>query len=177
MRLEVNTISWTRLKNTGSIYVGILCTVLIMSLCLIGLGLAAWQENLGSIGSVHTGDVDVRFTSVSPSDNQKLEIDASISGDGRTMSIFIDEVLKNDVIKLDYTVTNKGSVPVTYYTYAQVEPDDNYLEVKNTFPSKVLARNGESADGKIMIKAGDVEEGKGYSLDIKVHFKQWNEVP
>ena len=100
--------------------------ILVLALGLIGGAYAAWTDQLVVAGTVATGDIDVVFTSAesndsgdtldpaSPADDEKDvgSTEVSLSDDGKTMTVTIENAYPGYVSQIDYAVTNNGSVPV-----------------------------------------------------------------
>lgn len=123
--------------------------ILVLALGLIGGAYAAWTDQLVVNGTVATGDIDVVFTSAesndpadtddpaSPADDPKDvgSTEVSLSEDGKTMTVTIENAYPGYVSKIDYEVTNNGSVPVKLQnkTIDVVSGDPAGLEVDNNF--------------------------------------------
>ena len=100
--------------------------ILVLALGLIGGAYAAWTDVLNVAGTVATGDIDVVFTSAesndagdtddpaSPADDPKDvgSTEVSLSEDGKTMTVTIENAYPGYVSQIEYEVTNNGSVPV-----------------------------------------------------------------
>jgi predicted ribosomally synthesized peptide with SipW-like signal peptide len=132
--------------------------ILVLALGLIGGAYAAWTDQLQVNGTVATGDIDVVFTSAvsndpagtddpaSPEDDPKDVgvTEVSLSEDGKTMTVTIDNAYPGYVSEIDYAVTNNGSVPVRLQnkTIDVTSGDPAALEVDNGCLRCWLEENG-----------------------------------
>ena len=123
--------------------------ILVLALGLIGGAYAAWTDVLNVAGTVATGDIDVVFTSAesndagdtddpaSPADDPKDvgSTEVSLSEDGKTMTVTIENAYPGYVSQIEYEVTNNGSVPVKLQnkTIDVTSGDPAGLEVDNNF--------------------------------------------
>lgn len=156
-------------KNLKGLFLWFALTVMFG---LMGFSLAAWQDGLEISGPVATGYINPDFASVVPVGNHAGHVNAYIYADNKKLSVFIDDAEPGDVYRLEYTVTTKGSVPVSFdLASGNSSPG---LNVVNTLPRRKL-QPGESLTGGLMIEVGDsVEELTHYGFYIELHFKQWN---
>ncbi|NLX90207.1 MAG: hypothetical protein GXZ07_01215 [Firmicutes bacterium] len=191
--------------------------VLVLAFGLIGGAYAAWTDQLQVSGTVATGDIDVVFTSAvsndpegtddpaSPEDDPKDVgcTEVSLSDDGKTMTVTIENAYPGYVSQIDYTVTNNGSVPVRLQnkTIDVVSGDPAGLEVDNYAficprcwkwwwdcdcgnppppPPNVLEigsqiHQGDTFEGSIgHIVTDDALENSTYTYTITYDFVQWN---
>jgi hypothetical protein len=157
---------------------------------MIGVGAAAWQEGIQLFGVVSTGDIDPVFTSVvfervAPGDRgdafaagaslADVFVNASII-DEKTISISIEGACPGEVFTFDYTIANRGSVPVNFYT--RVENIDPEITFTNSLSKGKLDGNGGSVAGELSIHVGnDVQELTSYEFILTLFFQQWNITP
>lgn len=139
---------------------------------MMGVAVAAWQDGIGIGGTVSTGDIDPVFTWASKG--------ADICNNGKTLSISIDDACPGEDFMFDYTVTNRGSIPVHLYDI-DVDADDG-IEVDNRLFQDFIGSDGDCADGELTIKVGEVGEdleesdtpyhSQTYSFDLSLTFRQ-----
>ncbi|NLA12269.1 MAG: hypothetical protein GX883_09135 [Firmicutes bacterium] len=153
----------------------LLWLTLTLSLGMIGVGVAAWQEGIAVGGVVSTGYIDPCFESVEPTEGQG---EAFISGDGKTLTFSIEEAVPGQAYLFEYTVENRGSVPV------RLTPDNSNtfegITVTNEFPEDSIGGNGGSAKGMLTISlCGEVPDApKGASeFELGLLFRQWCAAP
>jgi hypothetical protein len=154
----------TKHKSTQIVVVWMTTT---LALGMMGIGIAAWQDGVEVFGVVSTGDIDPVFTSVSPIGRG----DAFVIDNQKTINISIDDACPGEVFKCEYTVTNRGSVPVSLH-FLQ-ENTDSGVRISNHFPKDCIGANGDSAGGTFMIWVGeDVEPSATYSFYLTLVFRQ-----
>lgn len=168
------------MKKAGGFQVGFFCVAVILSLCVVGIGAAAWRDDLKCIGSISTGEVDVVFTYADLAYNN-AEIPADC--DDKTISINVARAKAGDEIVLRYKVTNRGSVPAR--VWVESESSDSELELKNSFTGDRLLKKGDVAEGTVNIIIGEIQSPTTDSPDdaeasitcdfsVKLGFQQWN---
>ncbi len=152
------------------------------------MGTAAWQEGIQFFGVVSTGDIDPVFTSVAlrgGDASATAAADASFADvfvnasiiDEKTISISIEGACPGEVFTFDYTIANRGSVPVSFYTLL-VEKIDHGITFTNSLSEGMLGGNGESVAGELSIRVeDDVEEKTPYTFSLRLSFQQWNIAP
>ncbi|MGI6128974.1 MAG: hypothetical protein ACOYEO_02620 [bacterium] len=163
-----------RRKRRSSAPVFIIWLTLTLALGMMGVAVAAWQDGIGVSGIVSTGDIDPVFTWVSDG--------ASIRNGGKTISISIEDAYPGQSFCFGYTITNRGSIPVSLYN---VHVDADYgLEVDSRLFRDFIGGDGDEADGELYIQVGEVEEDleesdtthffETYRFDLNLTFRQWN---
>ncbi len=162
-------ISSRGVKKINKLQLGLFSVIIIISLSITGLGLAAWQDQVLNVGFISTGNIDLVFTKAVLSGNRLDEVEADIASDGKSISVSVNDVEKNEVIELDYEVLNRGSIPVRFYT--QIGGSISGLEIDNRFPNNPFKGYN---DGHVMIKAGEDDEPSSHSFNLSLYFRQWN---
>jgi len=188
-------------KKTGAFYkTGVLFLVLVFSLGCLGVSAASWCEDLNIKGLVATGDIDPVFTGAGVVEYYGGgRVDVDIHSGGKGIFIKMTEVYPGTYARIEYTVTNRGSIPVKV---ADEEEELNCkkdgknrkrkkwenVEVVYTCPEGVIDGNGGKGKGSIEIRVND--EGKGFEeeivdfadqlmrpafkFDFSMVFSQWN---
>jgi hypothetical protein len=152
--------------------VALVSIVLIAALGALGVGVAAWQEGLMIEGVASTGEINPVFCDVSASPRGEVFIDNG----GKAISFLVEEASPEEVFDLEYTVENRGSIPLEYYT--EVNGCDSGLVVDNTPAQGRLGVNGDSAVGKLTIQVDPgVRESTIYNFNLELIFWQWSGVP
>lgn len=153
---------------TASIWIA-----LTIALGIIGAAAAAWQDRLGIEGVVSTGEIDPVFTSVMA----VSQGEASIVNNGKAISIFVEDACPGNVMTFEYTVQNRGSVPLEFYT--RIENSDPGLSVTGTPVQGILGGNGDSAAGKVFVQVeeDEAEELTTYNFYLELFFQQWSGTP
>ncbi len=167
-------------KKLSIIYkTGLLFLALTISLGLVGYSAASWNVGLANWGSAVTGNIDPVFTRASVDcvgnsvGSGKVDIDIDISG-GKTMLIRMEGIRPGTQVVIDYTITNRGSVPVKFAN----QSTSGDFTVTNEFPDGVIKGNNGTGDGKITIIANKTGK-KGscidaLNFDLGMVFSQWN---
>ena len=143
------------------------------ALGMIGIGAAAWQDGLAIQGVVSTGDIDPVFTSVFAGSQGE----ASIVNNGKAISIFVEDACPGDRMVFEYTVENRGSVPLEFCT--RINNSDPGLSVISTQAQGILGGNGDSAAGELVVQVekDGVEELTTYNFYLELFFQQWSGTP
>ncbi|MEW6770250.1 MAG: hypothetical protein AB1330_02535 [Bacillota bacterium] len=172
---------------------------LVLSLALVGLGLAWWTDQLTIAGTVGTGEVDVVFTgaftdddgtvndpSIDPSDpldpptydkNVAMK-EAAISEDGKTLTCTITNGYPSYAPTTYFTITNTGTVPVRITAVTVTPPAGGEVEV--TVPDLV----GEVIDPEASLNGVCYQhvteaaaENSSYTYTVTIDAIQWNAQP
>ncbi len=145
---------------------------------LMGVSMAVWQgEGVFVLGTVSTGEFNPVFTEIDTFGNQPGTVNPSISSNGKSISIYINDAEKNDVYKLKYTISNKGTIPLKLDIDGLNKDSDSGLRLlSNTLPQRTLEPE-ENIKGRLRLKIDrDLDERTIYDFDIELLFKQWNMV-
>ncbi len=98
--------------------------------------------------------------------------------DDHSLGISIENAHPNDVYTLEYSVENRGSLPVTFNVSAGKVPD--YLKISNSFDNKIIepgtaSGNYNSIKGLLEIAIGDnAPENSDAQIEVSLRFEQWN---
>ncbi len=96
-----------------------------------------------------------------------------ISNDDICITVKIDNAFPGDVYKLQYTVVNKGTIPVVI-DLGSIS-DNPYLKVENSLHPSEFLGPGESCDEELTITVGEDAEGnKNYSFSFQLAYRQWS---
>lgn len=166
------------LSKTGCIYISI-----IVLLNLIGVGYGYWADGLEIQNTVSTGNIDPVFSdyTISSLDKEKEPAYETIDSkedikeekDKKTLKINIDNAYPGYSVNIDYTITNRGTIPII----CKPEPTINCtapIDVHVMQPSDIIKGDGGRQRGTITITVGDVKENSKYNFSIDLSFKQFN---
>lgn len=169
---------------------------LVLSLALVGLGLAWWTDTLTIAGSVETGEVDVLFTGAFTDDDGVVNdplIDpddpldpptydknvamkeAVISEDGKTLTCVITNGYPSYAPTTYFTITNTGTVPVKITGVTVTPPAGG--EVQVTVPDLVdeVIDPDDSLDGVCIQHVTEAAaENSTYTYTVTINAVQWN---
>ncbi|TDA67758.1 MAG: hypothetical protein D9V47_09585 [Clostridia bacterium] len=163
----------------------LLALIVVVSLGVIGVGLAAWTETITIAGSVTTGDINPDFTSAS-TDDPGTTIDpgtdknvgmteVSFSADAATVTVTNAYPGYHSDVTL--TVKNNGSVPIEITDYSiDSLPDEISLTSSDSglVPGTVIGA-GESKSGTFTQTVNDgAAESSNYTYGITITAEQWN---
>ncbi|WP_027717939.1 hypothetical protein [Desulfovirgula thermocuniculi] len=161
-------------KPAARCYTVLACLVLVVSLALLGAGMASWREGIELRGAVATGYIDVAFTGCTVAGESAAPSRAGAYPDdgGKRLLIFIRDAYPGYYAHLRYRLTNLGTIPVRCAARAaQVPPG---LEVEIAQPDEATYRPGESREGDLYITVGAVQEEATYDFSLVLVFTQWN---
>lgn len=150
-----------------------------LALSMIGIGTAAWQDGIGILGVISTGDIDPVFIDFYEADGINDAVCISISDDRKTVSISMEEVCPGDTMVFNYTVANKGSVPVRLKLATLGNQNDSAITIANEFPADSFIDGlGDSVSGRLTISVNDemeeLLENTTYTFGLELLFQQWN---
>ena len=132
---------------------------------------------------VSTGDIDPVFTSVGTGKGKMLLLPACqllIRLLMPPLSIMKRQFLSplrvrpGEVFTFDYTIANRGSVPVSFNTL--LESIDSGIMFNNSLPEGTLGGNGDSVEVAIDPDREEVEE-TSYGFSMTLFFQQCNTAP
>ena len=155
-------------------YNGLASLALVISLALLGAGMASYREGIELKGVVATGYIDMAFTGCAVAGESVAPSRAGAYPDdgGKRLLIFIRDAYPGYYAHLRYRLTNLGTIPVRCAARAaQVPPG---LEVEIAQPDEATYRPGESREGDLYITVGAVQEEATYDFSLVLIFTQWN---
>lgn len=119
---------------------------------------------------------------------KQTDVDVDItSTDGKEMLIKISEIQANSQVNIDYTITNKGSVPIKFSADSS---DNGYqiltnyhnqgITIINEYPPGVIKGNNGTGRGKMKIYIKELKDKKSkhnvLKFELNMVFSQWNAV-
>lgn len=163
----------------------LILAVVLVSLLLAGFGIARWYETLTISGTVNTGTVDASLSVGRCWDSEPLEKDVStitcsLSEDGKTLNITVENAYPCIEYYCMFDVHNTGTIPIkvwemiadrgTLPTSATVEITGEELPYQ--------LEPGEMAYWTLHLHLdNDAEEGANYTFSVSIDAGQWNEPP
>ena len=183
------------MKNKFSVInkTGLLFIATTISLCIVGYSAAAWNGGLIYRGSLVTGNIDPIFSGTSSSvcsPYGKVEVDIGSTG-GKSMSVRIIDAQPGTQAEINYTVMNRGSVPVRVDNDLAGTPESDSstdtvggntgseqqdIVVVNQFPDGVIDGNNGTGQGKLTITVNKIDNSSTLNFDLGMVFAQWNAV-
>ena len=150
----------------------------------MGVGLAAWGDELQIHGNVTTGHLELAFTDcwfIKQVADRKPPggldpTTAQVYCYSDHINIEIEDAYPGYNAWFGYEIENRGTLPAAFQ--ASFKTSSEYLvpgtlQVKNTLTKGVL-ESGETATGEIHITVMGVEEEETYDFSLELEFKQWN---
>ncbi len=97
----------------------------------------------------------------------------AFSNDAKSITVSIENAYPGDIYKLQYTVVNKGTIPVVIDLGST--SDNPHLKVENSLPLNAFLGSGERCDEELTITVAEGVEGdKEYRFSVELSYKQWN---
>ena len=138
----------------------ILLISFILIFNILGVGYAAWSQNIYVNNTIQTGNFDVLFVPSSKA-NCKDAINV-INEDGKTLDITLNNVIPDNIYNIPFTIKNNGTL------YAAGKPlkieKKNFageLTVSQTLQGEFAA--GQTFDGTINITSKNINAGETYN--------------
>lgn len=94
--------------------IGIIVMMMMMALAVLGVGYAWWTEQLTATGAIQTGSIDVRMENTTVEEGDPLSVatcSGTVSADGKTLTVTIDNAYPGYTCGLNFGLTNYGTVP------------------------------------------------------------------
>jgi len=159
--------------------IGIIVMILMMALAALGVGYAWWTEQLTATGTIQTGSIDVQMEGVSYSTVDPLDIatcSSKLSGDGKSMTITIDNAYPDYVCTIDFSLTNHGSVPakITDVSLPSSHPAYNVIPFGELVARDWLNPSSpKPASFKVEINPG-ADQKSSYTFEVGIDIAQGN---
>jgi len=162
-------------KKISAFYkTGIFFLAIVFSLGCVGITAASWSSDLRIKGLVATGNIDPVYTEATVAEYCGDGMaDVSIHSGGKGILITMTEVYPGTYARIDYTVTNLGSIPVLVaddeLNIAPGKKNEKKrkkwenVEAVYTFPQEAIGGNGGKGKGSIEIFVNN--EGRGFTED------------
>lgn len=97
----------------------------------------------------------------------------AVSNNDESITVSIENAYSGDVYKLQYTVVNKGTIPVVINLGSIL--DIPHLKVENSLLPNEFLGPGERCSEELTITVSEKAEGEEeYSFSVELSYKQWN---
>lgn len=161
-------------KNGGARYASLVWVTLILSFCLVGLVMAAWNNSLVTRGNMATGDIDVSFRIIKVTGSLKPEpYDESPAK--FINNIRFEDAKRNHHADIWVEVTNNGSIPVRFDDFNFTCCEGLTVECKTNGSDRILEQDqSETRRYRIEVNGNAPEDGTTYDFNIDLIYKQWN---
>lgn len=156
--------------------IGIICSVLLVAVCVIGVGYALWSDSLYIQGTVNTGDIGLEWSCDIPYDDEVKDV-------SHGECYIIDDTLYIEVYNAYPCITyyfpidlhGIGSIPVhTAMTLTGGTGDPSWVMLPNLGGMQI--HQGDTWLGEIMIHLDNTaEENAVYTFSVQLDYWQYNE--
>lgn len=167
------------MRSAGFLYKLISAALIsvILSVGVVGVS----YSNLNTIQTISSsasmGNIDVVFSNLSvvqdSSTDPSCVTDAKIVDNGKHIEINIGNASPKSTVKINYEVTNNGTVPLVYKVNPPSGNTEAPVQIDINENSDYICGNGGQASGQIIITVGDdVGQCESYSLYTELNFQQ-----
>jgi len=158
--------------------IAIICTALLVAVCVVGIGYALWSDSLYLQGTVNTGDIGLEWSQGTPWDTEPDLKDVSFGEcviDGDTLYITVYNAYPCIEYHFPIDLHGVGSVPVhTAMTLLGTNGMDYWLQIPDM--SGLQIHQGDRWDGEIVIHLdNEAEENTVYTFAVQLDYWQYNE--
>lgn len=173
--------------------------ILVLVLGTLGVGYAAWTNQLKVEGAVSTGEIDVQFMEAVWCIDQDKDVasgEVEISEDGKTLTVTIENYYPCADGVVAFWVQNKGSIPVNVNKHLSVRADfpltvklctdfcDTGWEYQKLWKGAQLSASDQGDSAKAMgALCFEVPQyfcethstmNETFTFDVELEFIQWN---
>jgi predicted ribosomally synthesized peptide with SipW-like signal peptide len=162
-----------------SLPIGIILMILMMALAALGVGYAWWTEQLTTTGTIQTGSIDVKLENVTISEFDPLNVascDPNISGDGKAISVVINNAYPAYTCSINFNLINVGTVPAKITNVnLPVENEEYGVVSSGALVSKPMLDPGkpEEANFFVRVRPGSAQSAN-YQFDFSIDIVQGN---
>ncbi len=97
----------------------------------------------------------------------------AFTNDAKSITVSIENAYPGDIYRLQYTVINKGTIPVVIDLMST--SDNPHLKVENSLRPDEILGPGESRDEELTITVAEgADADKEYHFSVELNYKQWN---
>lgn len=155
----------------------VVLSAVILSTGLIGVSYAYYTNHSSVLQRVTTGDIDVVFsnTALVPDAGRDpaCTVEANITGSGKTLAIDVANAYPGFTAYIDFEITNKGSVPVSFTLSPVYAGAGRPFEILVSGALDYIKRDGGKAYGQITLRAEELPaESNGWRHDTELIFQQ-----
>lgn len=169
--------------------IGLLSLALILALGTLGVGYALWYEDLFIVGTVNTGTLDATWSigdyGADGDTKNVSEVGMSISQDGHTLTLTVDNAYPSVVYYWNFDITNTGTIPIHVGQFV-IDWDgipavafvlqDQSLDYGLTWEGPDQLHAGDSGWGEIWLHFDNTAlENHQYTFNVNLSVGQYNE--
>jgi hypothetical protein len=151
--------------------VGMVSIALLLSLCVMGVGYAAWSDTVSIDATMETGYIEVVL---SPGACSDLEITCSVLTPHTLVVTLTNPPAGN--YTCGFTITNTGTIPVKIQSIVTSGYPAELVSVSGVTEGTQLEQAGvypDSFDGAVIVTVQASCEGT-FSVNVAFSFVQWN---
>lgn len=160
--------------------VGLIALALVLSLGLVGVGLAQWTETLNIEGDVTTGEVDAGFTSFTCSADPDITVDSDMHDDDGDLdferaTITVGNIYPCGNVDCTFVVTNLGSIPMKLAGVKIIDPQGGETTVLDGGDKVAMDLDNDGSNditvwlSKVPDSIGVVAVGSSFTGYIHIH--------
>jgi hypothetical protein len=169
---------------------------IIMAIMVIAGAVAMWSDILKINATIKTGEVKVKFSSWTCSDEgsdpqgqgfhneegknvASCNVEASDGENPITLSVTLNNTYPGYSVDVTFTVDNIGTIPVKLLNYNIIGVDPNALSVSLSVPKDTtqIDPGGNSTTYTLHITVlQSAAKSSTYTFEVDLTFAQWNEV-
>lgn len=149
---------------------------LMIALAVLGFAYAYWNETLTIAGTVETGELDVKFSSATCTDNEGgIDVGTcTVSTTDQTMTVTIENAYPSYECTVTFTIDNTGTIPAKVTATDIPTVAELSITLEGLSVGQVISKDGGvSATLKIHV-TGTAAEGSTYTFTVTIVFGQFN---
>lgn len=162
-----------------SLPIGIILMILMMALAALGVGYAWWTEQLTVTGTIQTGSINVKLENITISEFDPLDVascDPNISGDGKSISVVINNAYPEYTCIINFNLINVGNVPAKITNVNLPGDNEEYGVVPSgALVSKPMLVPGKPVEANFFVRVRPgAAQNANYQFDFSIDIAQGN---
>jgi len=162
-----------------SLPIGIILMILMMALAALGVGYAWWTEQLTTTGTIQTGSIDVKLENATVSEFDPLDVascNPKISGDGKSISVVINNAYPDYTCIINFNLINVGTVPAKITNVNLPVVNEEYGVVPSgALVSKPMLDPGKPEVANFFVRVQpEAARSVNYEFDFSIDIAQGN---